>query len=347
MKIYNRLRHYSTDFSLDNRWTKNGDVNQYKFCSNSLLNRYKTLREKTKNNKLQDNSTVYFSPFTEFPLYKFKNYIEESKLNITRSSRYNNSVNTIVLNDNIIEKYFGKGNVYSWNTGKFYVIDKKFYNSKIKSLVPTKMYGNVHNTELDQDYVLILDEELAKVKNKTVKSDIETCPSIEGKLFGNEWGNAKAFQHYELFEKIIEEYEQGNINIVFDNQINNDANNGLEFDEDLFSTLLDMVASTDEGNINIAREIIASTNLDQARPYVLFLFQLYPHLSKQNNTRSWKYVVDQFKEDKNKLCYDHLQSFIFALGAKYPEYIPITFKLMARYFNKQWKNEVIKEINIL
>jgi hypothetical protein len=345
MQVYNILRYYNS-FSLDNSWNGKNDVNQYKLCLFSLNNRYNALREKTKNNKLQDNSTVYFSPFTEFPLYKFKNYIDESKLNITRSSRYNNTINTVILNDNIIKKYFNINNSPNYNSGKFYIIDKKFYTNKIKPLILSAKYSRDDNTETNQDYLLFSDNHLSNIKNN-IKSDIEKFPTIEGYAIGGIWGSNKAFQYCELFEKIIEEYEQGNINIVFDDQINNEANSGLEFDEDLFSTLLDMVANNDEGNINIAREIIASTNLEQAKPYVLYLFHLYPQLFKQNNTKSWKYVVDQFKDDKNRLCYNHLQMFLNILGTKYPEYIPLIFKLMAIYFNKQWKNEIIKEITIL
>jgi hypothetical protein len=345
MQIYNLLTHHGS-FALDNGYnTTHFTPVEYKLCLSSLDNRYKALREKTKSNKLQDNSIVYFSPFTEFPLYKFKNYIEESKLNITRSTKYNN-INTVILNDNIIKKLFNVDNTTSYNFGKYYIIDKNFYNNNIKSLISVKQYGRDVNVEINQDYVLFADRHLSNIKSN-IKLDIEKLPVIEGRTIGTNWGSNKAFQYYELFEKIIEEYEQGNINIVFDDQINNEANSGLEFDEDLFSTLLDMVANNDEGNINIARELIASTNLEQAKPYVLYLFHLYPQLSRQNNTRSWKYVVDQFKEDKNRICYDHLQLFINAFGLKYPEYIPTIFKLMAVYFNKQWKNEIIKEITIL
>jgi hypothetical protein len=342
MKTYNLLTHYSS-FNLDTNWSGERSAIQYKLSSFSLINRYKVLKEKTKNNKLQDNSIIWFSPFTEFPLYKFKNYIDDSKLNITRSKKYNSTVDTVIINDKIIDKYFSINSLNPYRKGNFYIIDKKYYNDKIKSLTRS---NNNSPKETNQDSLLFACKEIDNITSK-IKLDIEKFSTVDGFIIGDAWGTAKAFQSIESFERIIEEYEQGNINIIFDEQINNDANGGLEFDLDLFSSILDMIGNNDEGNINIAREIIANTNLEQSKPYILFLFQLYPYLSKQNNTKSWKYVTDQFKEDKNKMCYDHLQLFISTFGSQYPEYIPTIFRCMAIYFNKQWKNEVIKEITIV
>jgi hypothetical protein len=347
MQIYNLLTYYN-QFSLQTNWSGEREPINYKLISGLLAKRYADLVLKTKNNKLQSGSTVWFSPFTEFPLYKFKDYVKSNDTKITRSKKLNNTVDTVILNSTIINKYYMTDQMYNRN-GTFYVLDKQFFNDHIQQRIHHNPNYNqkVTNTykTLNQDYVLINQQQLTNIA-AVVKSMIETYPVVEGLLVGEEWGSNKAFQHAELFEQIINEYEQGNINIVFDDQINNDVNGGLEFDNDLFSTMLDMIGGNDEGNINIARELIANTNLELSRPYILFLFQLYPGLSKQNNTRSWKYVTDQFKEDKNRLCYDHLQLFISAFGSKYPEHIPTIFQLMAIYFNKQWKNEVIKEIKV-
>lgn len=344
MKTYNVLNHYNK-FSLAYVWHNRHEPIKYKFINESLFNRYKALKEKTKHNKLQEGSTVWFSYFSEFPLYKFKDYIETNKLNINRSSRYNNTVDTIILNDAIINKYYNPNQTYSQNRGLFYLIDKQFYAKNIQNKVDPPYNVKDYKAELNQDYVIINETFVNNITSK-IKLDIEKLPTIEGHVVGDEWGKVKAFDHAEIFEKIIEEYEQGNINIIFDDQINADAGNGMEFDVDLFTTLLDMVASNDEGNVNIAREIIAGMDLEQATPYVLFLFQLYPGLSRQNNTKTWKYVTDYYKTHKNHLQSDYLQLFLHNLGTTYPEYVPIVFECMARYFNKSWKNEIIKEIKI-
>lgn len=344
MKTYNVLTYYNR-FSLAYVWHNRHEPIKYKFINESLFNRYKALKEKTKHNKLQEGSTVWFSYFSEFPLYKFKDYIETNKLNINRSSRYNNTVDTIILNDAIINKYYNPNQTYSHNRGLFYLIDKQFYAKNIQNKVDPPYNVKDYKGELNQDYVVINEEYVIKITSK-IKLDIEKLPTIEGHVVGDEWGKVKAYEHAEMFEKIIEEYEQGNINIIFDDQINADAGNGMQFDVDLFTTLLDMVASNDEGNVNIAREIIAGMDLEQATPYVLFLFQLYPGLSRQNNTKTWKYVTDYYKTHKNHLQSDYLQLFLHNLGTTYPEYVPVVFECMARYFNKSWKNEVIKEIKI-
>jgi hypothetical protein len=337
MQQYNLLTYYS-NLGLSKHYNREQNAILYKIVTKSLGEKYNSLREKTKHNKLQKNSTVWFSPFTEFPLYKFNDYISNNDANITRSKKLNNTVDTVILNSTMITKYYFPE--YFGRSGVFHVIDKKTYNDKLKQSVKT-----IKDNNLNQDYVVISKPQVDNIHNSN-KQTIEETPTVEGYLIGDEWGFAKAYQNIEIFEKIINDYEQGKINIVFDDQINNDVNGGLEFDLDLFSTLVDMIGSNDEGNINIAREIIANTNLELAKPYVLFLFQLYPFLSRQNNTRSWKYVVDQFKADKSKLCYDHLQMFLGQLGKLYPEYVPIVFKCMGIYFNKQWKNEVIKEIEV-
>lgn len=341
MQQYNLIRYYN-NFNLNADYSGERKAISYKVIPNSLIKRGIDLITNIKNNKLQSNSTVWFSPFTEFPLYKFNDYVETSKSTITRSKKLTNTVDTIILNDAILDKYYISKQVYR-NSGVFYVLDKQFFTNHIQQRIST---SNRNTRTLTEDYILIGEDQITNIPS-ALKAMIKTYPTVEGIIIGNEWGHAKAFQYAESFEQIINEHESNNINIVLDTQINSDTNSGLEFDKDLFSTLLDMISNNDEGNVNIAREIIANTDLNKSRPYILFLFQLYPGLARQNNTRSWKYVVDQFKDDKNRVCYDHLQLFISTFGSKYPEHIPTIFELMAVYFNKTWKKEIIKGITVI
>ena len=71
------------------------------FLTEEIILKYKELCEKSKNNKLTDNSVIYQSPISNYPVYKLKNYIQENKLNIKKARK---------LRSGVTHNSFGKSN---------------------------------------------------------------------------------------------------------------------------------------------------------------------------------------------------------------------------------------------
>ena len=74
--------------------------------------RIKKLFDESKDNKLTDNSTTYITPLSELPAYKLKNYIQENKLKITTTRKFE-KLDTLVLNKDFIERHYF--NITTWN----------------------------------------------------------------------------------------------------------------------------------------------------------------------------------------------------------------------------------------
>lgn len=346
MQKYNILEYYSNlKLHYDYHYDDNSICTETYLISTSLLDKYKALKNKFKNNKLKDNSTVYFSPFTDYPLYKFKEYVNENKLNINRISKLKNEVNAVVINDIILER-FEQQDYYN-NYGLYYIIDKKYYDKNLKKLITFSSYDinrfkNL-NTELTTDYVIMHEDHVNKFNNK----EILNFPSIKGKKIANWWGDKKYFNVIPLLEQIIEGAERGDFELIFDSQINSDANQGLEINEDVFNTIYDMVASLDGGNIKIAQELIANLSPDTLKPYLLYLCHNFPILARNGESKNWKYTLDQIKHDKDIYKTEFLQYFLHKISIKYPEYLPIVFKCIGYNLNKWVKKEIIKEITVI
>ena len=341
MKKYNILQHYS-NFQPSYDYTSKNPVEAY-LLPISLIKRYQALKEKFKNNKLKDNSVVYFSPFTDYPLFKFKDYVYETKLNIKRLAKFKDEVTTVVINDVILNKFESLNT--SWKDGLYYFIDKKFYDSKIKPLIKFQHYENHKSAELTTDNIIIHESHVNKITNK-VKLDIAKLPTLTGKLVEDTWGDKKYFNVVPLLEEIIDKAEQGDIDLVFDTQINSAINEGMEMDEDMFSTIYDMIISNDGCNIKIAQELISNLSPNTLKPYLLYLCHNFPVLARYGESKTWKYTLDQIKQDKDLYKTDYLQHFLHVITKTYPDYLPIIFKCIGYNLNKNAKKEVIKEISI-
>ena len=71
------------------------------------MKEYLDLYERFKDNKLTDNTTVYLTPLSSVPGYKFKNFIEENKLNIS-TARKLDKLDTLIISDELIKEYYIK-----------------------------------------------------------------------------------------------------------------------------------------------------------------------------------------------------------------------------------------------
>ena len=77
------------------------------FITLDLLAKYHNIKQKAKDNKIKDNSTIYQTPLSNYPVYKLKNYITENKLNIKKVRSFDKT-DTVIISEYLLNDYKSK-----------------------------------------------------------------------------------------------------------------------------------------------------------------------------------------------------------------------------------------------
>jgi hypothetical protein len=184
-----------------------------------MIEKYKNIYQKNANNKLQNNSTVHFSPLSNLPRYKYNNYIEENKLNI-KKVRTKDKIDSLIISNTLINEYYFS----NINTRKYYLVPL--------SLLSIKESERITSYFVREDRV----EEVKQVSPSLYQQLIE-CPSFTGSIIADGWGTTQGYALFEYFSTLINNYDLSSHNIIFDESINKEINQGLVIDIDTFDTL--------------------------------------------------------------------------------------------------------------
>jgi hypothetical protein len=88
--------------------------------------------------------------------------------------------------------------------------------------------------------------------------------------------------------------EKHNLKVVFDSNVNEDINKGLIIDFDIFQNLYGMLKSTDTGNWEVAKEIIANCEFEASKPYIIDTNQ---SLRWREQTNDCRYGTNSQREE--------------------------------------------------
>lgn len=308
---------------------------------------YQELYELNQNNKLEDNTTVYLTPLSEFPSYKLKNYIEENKLNI-KTARKLDKVDTLIINHDFITSS------YTQKLTNYYIIpsDIILKNSYFKKYIndSTDYYRiDVKGNQTITHYFISEEEYKRLVNLDSEFSVINEHPLVECFPITNDWGSKKAIDNVDFFLNIFDIIEKHNFKVVFDHNISDVVNEGLSIDEDVFENILNMIYSQDESNLNLAKEILANMEFESSRSYLIYLFNYFYKLNQnRSNNRNYNYLKKQMKK------YVHVYStknnpttfnyFLPTLIEKYPELSQDFMNCFRIHMNSILKKNIIKEI---
>ena len=307
------------------------------------------IKNKNSNNRLLDNTSICLTKFSTLPKYKLKNYIEENKLKISQC-RLNKSPNSIVVNfDHLIDEYF------KYSSREYYVISSKSLYDYISLDKTIKANTNSdHKIRLDaeilnnlKEYTYLYDThsydlENLKQVNYALYREVLNCPKISGWLVTNSWGSKTGCENVDLLRDILDD----KYHIICDSTINKDINSGTVIDIDLFKTLLGMSSSSDTSNLLLAKEIIANSELEASKPYILFLLWSNESMRKIDNNANYKFCLDQLKEFKRLYHDTHLETFIPGVLNKIPEHKQAIFDCFAAYINHRTNQELIKQLTV-
>lgn len=359
---------YSKEIYLDSRskkltsasWGQTIDI-----VSKDLYLKYEKLYQKYKDNKLKPNTTVYLTPLSSFPSYKLKNYIEENKLNIETARKTEKLDTLIISNDFIKEAYFSiilKEKTKKYYTIPYDVIAKDFSSFINKSrehddILKTPSYHLTKKDKINKNFYpssFIMSEEnlTDAVKYNKAFSVLLNYPSTTGELISKSHGSKKACDHLEFFYNMFDLVEKNKLDIVFDDSINAAANKDTVIDLEMFQTLYGMLASTDNSNWNIAREIIANCDFKSSKPYVLFLVKIFDSLKKKSSNINYHLIHKEIFTTNSKIKsvlskWNTYEVFIQEMSKVYPTQNQIMCDCLTTHLNHLFKTSIIKSIHSL
>ena len=311
------------------------------FLTKEILTKYNKLCEKNKDNKLKDNSTIYLSPISNYPVYKLKNHIQENKLNIKKARKWD-KIDTIIIDKDFL-------NSFKTEKNKIYTLipAKEIQNDKNKYFGRDNWAYNKTNGYSDTLFFYTESENI--IKHSGDFKQFSNHPQIEGFPIKRDHGHKKVCDNIEFIIELFENIEKYNLHVVLDSSIDKEINKDTVIDLEIYETLYNMLNSTDEGNTKIAREIIANCEYDQSRPYILFLASVFEKLLTKSDNKNYHAVYKRLNLERTYFdCWTYKVSTHFAIIQKIlekcPEYKIIFSQCMKIHLNALYKSEIIKEI---
>jgi hypothetical protein len=301
-------------------------------------------------NKLEDNTTVYLTPLSNFPSYKLKNYIEENKLNI-KTSRKLNTLDALIINyDFLYSSYINR------DIEEYYIIPSEalLQNPLLQQYISTENYYRIDQSNGENiTHYFVSPEECKKLT--TLDGNFyfiqDYYPLIKCVPISKSWGGKKISDNVGFFLNLQENIEKYNLKIIYDHHINKVTNEGLSIDEDIFENILNMISSQDESNMELAKEIMANLEFESSKPYFIYLFNYFYGLkTNRTNNKNYNYLIKQLKNNihiKSTLTYPAtIDNLLPMLITKYPEYSQTFMNCFRIHMNAMIKKNIIKEITV-
>ena len=318
--------------------------------SEESINNYLKLYNKFKDNKLKKDTTVYLTPMSLMPSYKLKNHSEENKLNVSLARKLEKLDSLIISDQFIRESYIPKEykkDIKVYHIIPYDIITKEFYKFiNTKNIWSDIRYHDRSGNTYDfyyisesniQNYASTIDPKFRQLLG---------YPSITGHLINSGWGSKKAIDNYEFFENLKNITTKHNLDIIFDSNVNSEINKGTVIDLESFQTLYSMLDSDDKGNHSLAQEIIANSDFEQSKPYIIFLANIFSQLQNKSGNKNYHMIHKAIMEHKYVTNYNY-NEFIQCFVEQYPQYKQIVCDCLVTHINNLCKTSLVKEIHSL
>lgn len=311
------------------------------------------LFQESKNNKIKNNSTLWLTSLSELPNYKLKNYIKENKLNISTARKFS-QLDNVIISDSFIEREYLTSNydeyiIFNSPIAKNIILENLIFNS----------YKDPKNLLDPNFYLFITSENYNSIIQihpdfKTVLED-KTTKVIKGYALKRRHGSVKAYDKFDFLINLIDNIKKYNIKVVLDSSLQEDINKGLTIDYDVFETLYGMLKNNDMGSWELAKEIISNNEYESSKPYLIFLYCVFPELRKSSMNNNYTffrknlnkiYVEKLFPKQYSKLNFP-IEKLIAALVNTYPQYSIEFSKCLVYHLNQLSEKTIIKDITLI
>ena len=299
------------------------------FITLDLLAKYHSIKQKAKDNKIKDNSTIYQTPLSNYPVYKLKNYITENKLNIKKVRSFDKT-DTVIISEYLLNDYKSK------DIAKYVLVPGEEFRKEFESLLKDS-YKYEDKTEYY--YININDVNRNKIFHK-----YKNNPIIEGFPVSNGWGNKKYYDNIDLITNLPELIEKYNLDVILDSSLNEEINKGTVIDLESFENLYNMLVSNDVGNWNLAQEIISNSEYESSKPYIMFLASTFDFLKRKSNNKNYHIVHDKLWKEESMKYTHNTSNFITKVITTHPEYKQTICDCLRVHLNRVYRNDLIKEI---
>jgi len=309
------------------------------------------LFQESKNNKIKNNSTLWLTSLSELPNYKLKNYIKENKLNISTARKFS-QLDNVIISDSFIEREYLTSNydeyiIFNSPIAKNIILENLTFNSyKVNLLDPnfylfitSENYNSIIQTH--PDFKAVLEDKATKI--------------IKGYALKRRHGSVKAYDKFDFLIDLIDNIKKYNIKVVLDSSLQEDINKGLTIDYDVFETLYGMLKNNDMGSWELAKEIISNNEYESSKPYLIFLYCVFPELRKSSMNNNYTffrknlnkiYVEKLFPKQYSKLNFP-IEKLIAALVNTYPQYSIEFSKCLVYHLNQLSEKTIIKDITLI
>ena len=309
------------------------------------------LFQESKNNKIKNNSTLWLTSLSELPNYKLKNYIKENKLNISTARKFS-QLDNVIISDSFIEREYLTSNydeyiIFNSPIAKNIILENLTFNSyKVNLLDPNfylfitpENYNSIIQTH--PDFKAVLEDKATKI--------------IKGYALKRQHGSVKAYDKFDFLIDLIDNIKKYNIKVVLDSSLQEDINKGLTIDYDVFETLYGMLKNNDMGSWELAKEIISNNEYESSKPYLIFLYCVFPELRKSSMNNNYTffrknlnkiYVEELFPKQYSKFNFP-IEKLIAALVNTYPQYSIEFSKCLVHHLNQLSEKTIIKDITLI
>jgi len=293
------------------------------------------------NISLENNDTIYLTPLCKIPRYRIDSYIHDAKLNVKKSYTLGLS-NKVYLDKKetaeLLDRTLHSSEILLLTKEEFIDLINKDKKTKIRYRDNSYKLVDIDISKIKHDYIAIrkpyysydLDSLLGDKKYKSIISASGT--------------EMKEIQFIiELYEKLI----QGNNKFIVcnDASILKQTNSELAIDEDVYNSLRDMLSSTSNDNINIAKEIIANCDYDKSYIYLMFLIhEFYHKLFGGTKSGNYNMFLKKYKQYKNTVKTYNWFDYSLQLIKYTPQYSYEIKKFMVKRFNIQAGREIVVDI---
>jgi len=243
--------------------------------------------EQHRNNKIDSKDTVYFTKASKLPRFKYKEYIENKKINPKKTNRIDYA-DTFILSINELKGELLKSFAEYCTVP---VLD-------IRSSASTELKDYIIKHGITE--VLILKEMLIHWAETTnnfplSKTKINSYTVDEYNKAYTGWGSGTIESYIDIYNYL--ESKLNSVKIIFDESFSEEMNEGLIIDEEVYNNIANMLSSDDSNNISMGIEIISNCDFKQSNIYILLLInEFWKKFNSKNITANFKNCLNYFKQ---------------------------------------------------
>lgn len=299
------------------------------------------------NVSLENNDDIYLTPLCKIPRYRIDNYISEAKLKIKKSYSFN-TINKLFLDrketETLLNRSVGSREIYYIPKDIFLELKNKL-EAELRYQDSNYKYQIFDESKIKQDYIgLIIYMHSSGKGTKAITNFLSSKNITPVSIMSTTGSDMKEIQFLiELYGYLL----KGNNKFIVanDSSIIKQTNSELAIEEDTYNSLRDMLSSTNQSNINVAKEIIA--NCDYEKSHIWLMFLLHEFTSKLfGGTKSGNYnmFLSKYRPYKSMFKSQNWYNFSFDLLAKFPEHKEEIKRYMIKRFNTQAGREIVVDI---